>query len=279
MGIHADRIAIVTGGGSGIGRATAARLAAEGARVCVADIDFANAETVAKEIAEAGGEAFACGVDVAEEAGNERMVEATVARYGALHLVHLNAGVAKFSSIVDGDVELWRRVVDINLTGVYLGMRSAAKPLIAGGGGVIVATASIAGLVGGVGMPSYYATKHGVVGLVKSAAAELAPHSIRVAAVCPGVIDTPILGPAHGVAEITDGVLAQGQLIKRCGQPDEIARVVSFLMSDQASFVTGTAWPVDGGMTAAIGIGGDGEDDAALEQMIGGFSAGSKAID
>ena len=268
QGQHAGRVAIVTGGGSGIGRASAQRLAAEGARVAIADLDLANAETVAKEIGEAGGEAFACGVDVSVEADNARMVEETVSRYGALHLVHLNAGIARYSTILDGDVEIWNAVVAVNLTGVFLGLRAVAKPIQAAGGGSIVATASVAGLMGGLGMPSYYATKHGVVGLVKSAAAELAPLGIRVNAVCPGVIDTPILGPAHGVPEITD-ILGRGHLLERCGRPEEVAEVVSFLLSERASFATGVAWPVDGGMIATLGAGSaDDETKAQLENLL-----------
>lgn len=270
QGQHAGRVALVTGGGSGIGRSTAQRLAAEGARVAVVDLELANAESVAKEIGEAGGEAFALRADVSVEGDNTRMVEETLSRYGALQLVHLNAGIARFSTVVDGDLEIWNAVVAVNLTGVYLGLRAVAKPIQAAGGGAIVATASVAGLMGGIGMPSYYATKHGVVGLVKSAAAELAPLGIRVNAVCPGVIDTPLLGPAHGVTEITE-ILGRGHLLERCGRPEEIAEVVSFLLSERASFATGVAWPVDGGMVATLGAGGGPDDDsrAQLENMLG----------
>jgi NAD(P)-dependent dehydrogenase (short-subunit alcohol dehydrogenase family) len=267
--VHAGRVAVVTGGASGIGRASALLLASEGARVCVADLDRARAEQVAKEISEAGGEAFACAIDVAEPEANAAMVEEILVRYEALHVAHLNAGMALFSSIVDGDIEVWRRVVDVNLGGVFLGIRAVAPAMIRAGGGAIVATASVAGLRGGLGMPSYYASKHGVVGLVKSAAAELAPHRIRVNAVCPGVIDTPLLGPAHGNPALTEGVLARGHLLARVGLPEEVARVVSFLASDAASFVTGAPWPVDGGMTATIGGGSaEREDENVLGEVL-----------
>lgn len=258
------RVALVTGGASGIGRASARALAAEGARVCVADLNAAGAETVAKEISEAGGEAFALTVDVTSPERNDEMVRATLERYGALHVAFLNAGIAIGSSIREGSIEDWDRVIAVNLRGVFLGLRAVAGPMIEAGGGSIVATASVAGLVGGPGMPSYYASKHAVVGLVKSAAAEFAPHGIRVNAVCPGVIDTPILGPAHGVAAITEGPLAKLHPLGRVGQPEEVANLVVFLASDRASFTTGAAYPIDGGITATLRGGGD---DAATEKM------------
>lgn len=245
------RVAIVTGGGSGIGRATALLLARDGAKVCVADLDAASAEAVVKEIEQAGGEAIACRVDVADPEQNDAMVAAAVERFGGLHAIHLNAGIAVSSSIVDGDLDVWDQVIAVNLRGVYLGMRAAAPALIASGGGAIVATASVAGLRGGQGMPSYYASKHGVVGLVKAGAAELAPHGIRVNAVCPGVIDTPILGPAHGVEAIT-GMLGQIHLLGRVGKPEEVGEMVAFLLGPRSAFLTGGAYTVDGGLTAGF---------------------------
>ncbi len=147
------RVAVVTGGASGIGRATAKVLAREGARVCVADLDAGGAESVVKEIENAGGEALAFRTDVSDPEQNDAMVAATVARFGALHLAHLNAGIAVSSTILDGDVAVWDEVIAVNLRGVYLGLRATAPAIIEAGGGAIVATASVAGLRGSAGMP------------------------------------------------------------------------------------------------------------------------------
>ena len=262
------RVALVTGGASGIGRATALAFAADGARVCVADLNAEGAETVAKEIGEAGGEGFAAAVDTTSPEQNDEVVRTIVERYGALDTAFLNAGIAVGHSILEGSVEDWDRVIAVNLRGVFLGLRAVAKPMAEAGRGAIVATASVAGLRGGRGMPSYYASKHGVLGLVKSAAGELAPHGIRVNAVCPGVIDTPILGPAHGVKAFTEGVLGRIHPIGRVGQPEEVANLVAFLVSDRAAFTTGAAYTIDGGLTALLGSGQDGGDEEAGREMV-----------
>jgi len=272
--IHSGHTALVTGGASGLGRATALLLGREGARVCVADLDGPGGEKVAQEIKDSGGEAIACVGNVATIEGNDAMVAATLDAFGGLDIAYLNAGIARGSTIRGGDVDTWDEVIGVNLRSVFLGMRAVVEPMATAGGGSIVCTASVAGLRGGGNMPSYYASKHGVVGLVKAAAVEFAPLNIRVNAVCPGVIDTPILGAAHGVEAVTD-LLGRGHLLGRVGQPDEVAQLVSFLASSRSSFVTGVAYPVDGGMTASLGGGRSGDvDEDTQSKLFEQLSAG-----
>ena len=248
-----DRVAIVTGAASGIGAASARVLGAAGARIACADLDAAGAESVAKQIQQAGGEAFGIALDVSDPDANTRVADAIQDRYGALHLAHLNAGIAASSSVLDTTLEEWDAVMNVNLRGVFLSLQATARAIVASGGGAIVGTSSGAGLQGGGNMGTYSASKHGVLGLVKCAAVDLAPSGVRVNAVCPGVIDTPILGPIHGNKEITEGLLGRIHPIGRVGQPEEVGQLVRFLVSEEASFITGSAIPVDGGLSGSIG--------------------------
>ncbi len=257
MPSHASRvegkIAIVTGAASGIGAASARLLAAEGAKVGCADLNAEGAEAVAKQIAAAGGEAFGLPLDVTDPDQNREAVAVVRKRYGSLDVAYLNAGIAASSSVLETTLEEWDGVNAVNLRGVFLGLQASARAMAESGGGSIIITSSAAGLRGGPTMGTYCATKHGVLGLMKCAAADLAPSAIRVNAVCPGVIDTPILGPLHGNREVMEGVFARAHPIGRVGQPEEVARLVLFLASDESSFITGTACPVDGGMDSSFG--------------------------
>lgn len=243
-GKHEGRALIVTGAASGIGAATARRLAADGARVVCADIDGDGAAAVAAEV---GGAALQA--DVSTPEANQAMVELALERFDRLDGAFLNAGVAPFGGVFDVDVEEFDQVVAVNLRGVFLGIRAVATTMRERGtpGGAIAVTSSVAGRRGIPATTAYAATKHGVLGLVKTTAIDLAQHGLRINAVCPGTIDTPIIGPFHGDEESLKGVFGPLQAMGRVGQPEEIGSAVSFLLSDDASFMTGEVLTVDGG--------------------------------
>lgn len=245
------RVGIVTGGAAGIGRATAIAFAQTGSAVVVADVKEREGEALARELRDEGHRALFVATDVARADDVERMVAAATGEYGRLDWAFNNAGIegvtAEVAALSEDD---WARVLSVNLTSVWLSMRAEIPAMLESGGGAIVNCASIAGLVGFPGMAAYVASKHGVVGLTRTAALELARGGIRVNAVCPGVIQTAMIDRyTHGDRGV-EAQLAAGEPIGRMGRPEEVADAVVWLCSERAGFVTGTAIPVDGGWTA-----------------------------
>jgi NAD(P)-dependent dehydrogenase (short-subunit alcohol dehydrogenase family) len=251
-GILDGKIAIITGAGSGIGRATANIFAREGARLLIADIVAdAGIETL-RGLKDAGAEANFMKVDVSKSDEVEAMVAKAVETYGRIDCAFNNAGIEGEGALTHKcSEENWHRVLAINLTGVWLCMKAEiAQMLKQGDGGAIVNTSSMAGLVGSVGGPAYVAAKHGVAGLTKTAALEYGRHRIRVNAVCPGPIRTPMMQRImRGSAEAEQRFI-RSEPLKRFGEPEEIGESVAWLCSERASYVTGVPIPVDGGAFA-----------------------------
>ncbi len=246
-----NKVALVTGAGSGIGRASSLILAREGAKMVVSDIDASGAEETLSLIKERGGDGVFVHADVSKSNDVQELISRAVSTYGRLDCAYNNAGIEGYMSgrLHEYPEETWDRLVDINIKGVWLCLKYEIPLMLEQGGGAIVNTASVAGLVGARRLSAYIASKHAVVGLTKAAALEYAQDGIRVNAVCPGTIDTPMMDRLIASWK-TDEDMDTRQPIGRMGTPAEVAETVAWLCSDAASLVTGIAMAVDGGQTA-----------------------------
>jgi len=241
------KIALVTGAGSGIGRASALAFARAGAQVVVSDVIVGSGEETARMIAAAGGEATFVRTDVSKASEVAALIAKVVETYGRLDCAHNNAGVLALGTIVDCTEEEWDRVINVNLKGVWLCLKYEIPQMVAQGGGAIVNTASIAGIMGTGGAVAYGASKHGVMSLTKSAARTYASAGVRINAVCPGYIDTPMADFIFERRPGSEEQITAQHAVGRLGTPEEIAAAVLWLCSDAASFVTGHPMVVDGG--------------------------------
>jgi NAD(P)-dependent dehydrogenase (short-subunit alcohol dehydrogenase family) len=246
-------VALVTGAGSGIGRASARRFAAEGAAVVVADVRGDAAEAVAAEIRGGGGRAVAVGVDVRDPAQVDAVMSKAVEEFGGLDVLMTAAGVLGFGSVVETEPDAWDRVIGVNLTGTYLCARAAIRRMRERGGGAIVTMSSSTGAHDAApGTAAYIASKGGVAMLTKAIAVDHASEGVRANAIAPGPTDTPMLGEVMTEEELR--AFGQAMPVGRLARPEELAAAALFLASDEASYVTGAVFAVDGGQTAKVGM-------------------------
>ncbi len=242
------KVIVITGAGSGIGRATALVFAREKAKVVISDIDPVSGEKTSSLVREVGGQSVFVQADVSRAAEVERLINEAVRAYGRIDFAHNNAGIFPRGSTTECSEESWDKTIDINLKGVWLCMKYEIPIMIKQGGGVIVNTSSIAGVTAGRGRVAYTASKHGVIGLTKAAAMEYARSNIRVNAICPGVIHTPMASDFVSDPAVTKEVLLQYPL-GRFGTTEEVAETVLWLCSGAATYITGQAICIDGGRT------------------------------
>ena len=248
-----QRVAVITGAGSGIGQAMARLFAREGARIFAADVNEGAAQETARMLTEAGGACRTFAVDVSRPEQVRAMIDAAVSAFGRIDILCNNAGIGSTTDVVECEPDEWDRVMTVNVKSVYLGCKYAIPHMLAQGGGVIVNTASVAGMVGLPKRASYSASKGAVIALTRQVAVEYVEQGIRVNCLCPGTVDSPWVGRLLQQAD--DPVAARQALVARqplgrLGTPDEIAAAALYLVSDDAAFITGTGLVIDGGLTA-----------------------------
>ena len=250
MARFTDKVILITGGASGIGLATSKAFAAEGAKVVIADLNADKVEEAVAAIRGSGGQVTGIATDVTDFSACERMVAHAVTTFGGLHIAFNNAGIPSGigGEFEDFSVEDWNRVMTTNVGGIFFSMKAEAPALKASGGTAIVNTASVASFVAAAGMAAYVTSKHAVAGLTKSASLDFIPHGIRVNAVCPGFVETPMLAGAIATPESKSMIEGQAP-IGRVAQPEEIAKAVLFLASEDAGYMVGALMQVDGGVT------------------------------
>jgi len=245
-----SKVALVTGASSGIGRATALAFAREGARVIVSDVSAVQGEATAEMVRAAGGDARFVLADVGKPADAKALVDAAISLYGRLDIACNNAGIGgPVAMTADYPIDGWEKVLNINLSGVFFGMQAQIAAMLKNGGGSIVNMASVLGSVGGPRSPAYTAAKHGVIGLTQTAAWEYGTKGVRINAVGPGFIHTPMVHNLEADPAANAALIA-AHALGRLGRPEEVAELVTWLASDRASFATGGFYPVDGGYLA-----------------------------